>query len=669
MTNLYGAWLTDTIAADAPSSCGIAVDSNNRAHINYVDPATNKLKYITNVSGNWITSTIDNALAASAGQITTDSNNKAHIAFKSVESSASIRYATDSSGSWVTETIESVWTEPGDMRVDSNNNVYVIFLNNGIYLATNESGAWVSSYIPGSSDGPFRDIAIDSDNNVHGVDYDVNNYVVQYASNISGVWITDSADYISLGASVYMQQMSVDVDSNSKAHIVYSYWDDESLSNPNEIVYISNNSGSWETEKIFYSCSGLFSCFGSYSLPNFSSSIDPNNKIHYIDSYSTYTTNALKISRLAAGYEHTLFIKPDRTLWVWGHNDYGQLGDGTTTDRLSAVQIGSDSDWTAISAGWKHTVALKEDGTLWAWGYNEYAQLGDGTTTDRHSPVQIGTDTDWAAISAGGAHNLALKADGSLWAWGLNGKGQVGDATTTKRLSPVRIGGDIDWAVISAGYEHSAALKSDLSTVLTWGWNMYGQIGDGSTTDRYSPAEIDYAPAADFTGSPTSGTAPLTVNFTNTTTGGVAPLSYEWDFENDGVTDSTTENPSHVYTGGGTYTVKLTVTDSNGIANSLAKTDYITVNICLSPVRIAGTTPVYYSILQDAYNAAVDGDVIQSRNASFTEDIDFNRGISVSLEGGYDCNYSTITGKTTLNGNMTINDKALSIKNFTWICQ
>ncbi|MCL1810290.1 MAG: hypothetical protein FWG42_11085, partial [Clostridiales bacterium] len=145
---------------------------------------------------------------------------------------------------------------------------------------------------------------------------------------------------------------------------------------------------------------------------------------------------------VSAGYCYTVAIKHDGSLWAWGLNRYSQLGDGTNTYRSVPIRIGAASDWAAVSASLAekpYTVALKTDGSLWAWGNNEYGQLGNGTSVSSNAPVRIGTATDWAAISAGYAHTIALKKDGSLWGWGFN-DGLLGDGANTSRYVPVRIG-------------------------------------------------------------------------------------------------------------------------------------------------------------------------------------------------------------------------------------
>jgi len=193
-------------------------------------------------------------------------------------------------------------------------------------------------------------------------------------------------------------------------------------------------------------------------------------------------------SSVAAGYYHSAALKTDGTLWIWGWNSNGQLGDGTTADRGLPAQMGSDNTWIAIAAGHAHTVGLKSDGTIWAWGMNNFGQLGDGTISDRYVPVQTGTDSDWVSIAAGAFHTVGRKSDGSIWAWGANTFGQLGDGTTINRLSPVRVGTDINWNLIAAGYAQTYAIRN--GRLYAWGWNKWGALGDGSTIDRHSPVQV-----------------------------------------------------------------------------------------------------------------------------------------------------------------------------------
>ncbi|WP_295586532.1 CARDB domain-containing protein [uncultured Lamprocystis sp.] len=190
-----------------------------------------------------------------------------------------------------------------------------------------------------------------------------------------------------------------------------------------------------------------------------------------------------EMRRLAAGNYHSLAIKTDGTLWVWGHNGQGQLGDGTWTDRLTPVQILTGV--AAVSAGFFHSLAIKTNGSLWAWGYNPEGRLGDGTTRGRSTPVQVLTGV--AAMSAGDGHTLALKTDGSAWTWGENWKGQLGDGTTTDRLTPVQVLNGV--AAVAAGDSHSLAIKTD-NTLWAWGYNGNGELGDGTSADRWTPIQI-----------------------------------------------------------------------------------------------------------------------------------------------------------------------------------
>jgi len=213
-------------------------------------------------------------------------------------------------------------------------------------------------------------------------------------------------------------------------------------------------------------------------------------------SFSFITSSPVKA--IAGGFNHTIALKTDGTVWTWGSNEFGKLGDGTTTQRTTPVQVNGLTNVAAIAGGYSHTIALKTDGTVWTWGNNNNGQLGDGTQTQRIAPVQVSGLTNVAAIAAGYSHSLALKTDGTVWSWGNNNDGQLGDGTQTQSLSPVRVSGLTNVKAIAAGYyltadimyqhSHSLALKND-GTVWTWGDNAYGQLGDGTTTQSSTPVQ------------------------------------------------------------------------------------------------------------------------------------------------------------------------------------
>ncbi len=192
---------------------------------------------------------------------------------------------------------------------------------------------------------------------------------------------------------------------------------------------------------------------------------------------------------VAGGQYHSLAIHSNGTLWGWGWNSNGQVGDGTVTQRNSPVQIGS-ATYTAVSTGADYSLAIHTNGTLWAWGLNSDGQLGDGTLTQRNSPVQIGTAT-YTAVTGGRAHTLAIRTNGTLWAWGAGAFGGLGDGTTVSKSNPTAIG-TATYTAVAGGSGHSLAIHTN-GTLWAWGHNNYGQVGDGSTTNRTSPLQIGTA--------------------------------------------------------------------------------------------------------------------------------------------------------------------------------
>lgn len=196
---------------------------------------------------------------------------------------------------------------------------------------------------------------------------------------------------------------------------------------------------------------------------------------------------------IAAGEKQTFAIQSDGTLWAWGYNSRGQLGDGTLINKSIPVQIGTATDWVSIASGGYHTLAIKNDGTLWTWGDNFYGQLGDGTTIAVSSPIQIGTATNWKSVTAGTNHSIALKTDGTLWTWGNNGWGQLGNGTTNQKNIPTQVGTEANWKSVKTGmYGSTLAIKSD-GTLWTWGYNGWGQLGDGTEINTSTPMRIGNA--------------------------------------------------------------------------------------------------------------------------------------------------------------------------------
>jgi alpha-tubulin suppressor-like RCC1 family protein len=202
-------------------------------------------------------------------------------------------------------------------------------------------------------------------------------------------------------------------------------------------------------------------------------------------------SEAQSVTKVAGGFFHSVFLKADGSLWAMGFNAYGQLGDGTFatntpagTNRPEQIVTGSV---TNLAAGDDHTLFIKSDGSLWAMGQNQYGQLGDGTTNNINHPEQI-ISSNVAAIAAKTSHSLFVKSDGSLWAMGRNFKGELGDGTTNMSKVPEQIVAS-NVTAVAAGQYHSLFLKTD-GSLWAMGWNQYGQLGDGTTNNSKLPELI-----------------------------------------------------------------------------------------------------------------------------------------------------------------------------------
>lgn len=193
---------------------------------------------------------------------------------------------------------------------------------------------------------------------------------------------------------------------------------------------------------------------------------------------------------VAPGQVHTCALRADGTVRCWGSNTFGQLGDNTTTARVTPVLVSGLTNATAIGAGQAHSCALRADGTVRCWGSNSFGQLGDGSTSQRTAPVQVSGLTSAVALAVGSIHSCALRADGSARCWGSNGTGQLGDGSAVQfRTTPVTVTGLTRATALAAGSIHTCATRVDGSG-RCWGANDAGQLGDGTTLQRSTPVPV-----------------------------------------------------------------------------------------------------------------------------------------------------------------------------------
>jgi len=191
------------------------------------------------------------------------------------------------------------------------------------------------------------------------------------------------------------------------------------------------------------------------------------------------------------GFDHSAAIKTDGSLWLWGGGNFGRLGNNSTASQSSPVQtVSGGTNWKSVSLMRCNSAAIKIDGTLWLWGSGGLGQLGNNSTANQSSPVQtVSGGTNWRSVSIGAYHSAAIKTDGSLWLWGLGNIGLLGTDSVTSQSSPVQtVSGGNNWRSVSLGNQHSAAIKTDGSLWL-WGNGSFGRLGDNTTTNKSSPVQ------------------------------------------------------------------------------------------------------------------------------------------------------------------------------------
>ncbi len=211
------------------------------------------------------------------------------------------------------------------------------------------------------------------------------------------------------------------------------------------------------------------------------------------ETQSGVTPPPSEVTRIAAaGNGHTCSVRSDGQVHCWGWNSWGQLGDSTTNDSPTPIQIGDEPVWLDVAAGANHSCAIRDDRVLFCWGRNDYGQLGSGTEDDQPVPTEADSGESWANLSAGSTHSCGVTTDGGLFCWGNNVVGQVGNGKSgalQTSPSPEPIANNTSWKTVQAGDSHSCAITT-AGALWCWGNNVRGQLGDGTEDNRLEPLEI-----------------------------------------------------------------------------------------------------------------------------------------------------------------------------------
>ncbi|KPA12999.1 hypothetical protein MHK_006794, partial [Candidatus Magnetomorum sp. HK-1] len=427
--------------------------------------------------------------------------------------------------------------KPDDIYVDENDNQFQIPINISNSFGTITT---VSAFSDNQSLIPNANLTVDSNNGLYTLN--VQSMQDQYGSATITIMAIDSLSknstktfdiYVNsidknpLITSIPDQNAQEDTiisipfavtDTNGGTLFIETQSDNLSLfSNYNILIEYDHSEDKQETTKIVTTSAGsptwltltMIPESDQYGSAGITLTVTDNNGLTNVHNFNVNINSAedepqiSMYANIAAGDTHTLALNADGTVWAWGNNSKGQLGDGTTTNRTTPVKVPDLTDVVSIGAGEFFSVAVKNDGSVWAWGWNDYGMLGIGTTDDHSSPVQVkgesgaGYLTNVVAVECGDHHTLALTSEGTIWSWGCNANGKLGDNSFTTRYTPVRVVGEGGVGNLSnivqvyAGDSHSIALDAS-GNVWAWGSNINGQLGNGeSDTSESIPILVE----------------------------------------------------------------------------------------------------------------------------------------------------------------------------------
>lgn len=196
----------------------------------------------------------------------------------------------------------------------------------------------------------------------------------------------------------------------------------------------------------------------------------------------------------AKGAYYSCGVRSNNSGYCWGYNGTGAIGDGTTTDRLTPRLVNGGYAWSHISAGGRYaeygtTCGVTTSNVGYCWGYNGYGEIGDNTTTQRLSPTLVSGAHAWSFIESGGIHSCGVTTGGDMYCWGYNGNGAIGDGTTTQRNIPRLVNGGYSWSAVGVGQLHSCGLNT-AGKMYCWGYNAYGQLGNGNYVNQTAPVAV-----------------------------------------------------------------------------------------------------------------------------------------------------------------------------------
>ena len=252
------------------------------------------------------------------------------------------------------------------------------------------------------------------------------------------------------------------------------------MTNPRKMMMAAAGVDTGPTDELFTWGSGRDGRLGHGNTTNLSSPV----QLGALKDWGSVSTDMVI-------YGTTMVVKNDGTLWSWGFNGYGQLGDGSTTSRSSPAQVGSLTDWALCDITNRGCAAVKTDGTLWTWGLGTYGRNAQGNTTHYSSPVQVGSLTNWLTPCGLSHAGGATKTDGTLWTWGRNYQGMLGHSGTTNCSSPIQVGSLTDWgAKLTQGDIQGFCVIKPNGTLWRWGRNYFGTLGNGNTTHISSPIQV-----------------------------------------------------------------------------------------------------------------------------------------------------------------------------------